>query len=160
MTDKTESQIKGRKNPGEKTPGVREKNQRKKILAMVKEVACIADQKNAGYIKILDMSSRLIITDYFIIISARNTRLTRRIEEEICGKLKKKKIYPLNVDGTAEGNWILIDYNDFVIHIFTEELRQFYDLERLWRDSKEIKWKKTARPEIQRGLERKNFETQ
>ena len=110
------------------------------ILTAVKDVAEIADQKKADYIKVLDMRSRLIITDYFIIISAKNTRLTRRIEEEICFKLKKKKLYPININGVSEGNWILIDYDDFVIHIFTEEFRQFYDLERLWKDSKEIKW--------------------
>ena len=58
------------------------------IEAIVKKVAKIADEKKADYIKILDMRSRLIITDYFVIISARNTRLTKRIKEEICINLK------------------------------------------------------------------------
>ena len=110
------------------------------ILNAVRAAAIIADEKKADYIKILDMRSRLIITDYFIIISAKNTRLTQRIEEDICFNLKKQKLYPKNITGVNEGNWILIDYDDFVIHVFTEEFRQFYDLERLWKDSKEIKW--------------------
>ena len=110
------------------------------IEAIVKKVAKIADEKKADYIKILDMRSRLIITDYFVIISARNTRLTRRIEEEICINLKSNKRYPINVSGLSEGNWILVDYDDFVIHIFTNEFKEYYSLERLWRDSKEIKW--------------------
>lgn len=110
------------------------------IKAIVKKVARIADEKKADYIKILDMRSRLTITDYFIIISARNTRLTRRIEEEICINLKKNKRYPINVSGLSEGNWILVDYDDFVIHIFTNEFKEYYSLEKLWRDSKEIKW--------------------
>lgn len=110
------------------------------IKAIVKKVARIADEKKADYIKILDMRSRLIITDYFIIISARNTRLTRRIQEEIYINLKKDKLYPTNVCGLSEGNWILADYDDFVIHIFTNELREYYKLERLWKDSREIKW--------------------
>ena len=110
------------------------------IKAIVKKVARIADEKKADYIKILDMRSRLIITDYFIIISARNTRLTRRIQEEIYINLKKDKLYPINVCGLSEGNWILADYDDFVIHIFTNELREYYKLERLWKDSREIKW--------------------
>jgi ribosome-associated protein len=110
------------------------------ILNAVRATAIIADEKKADYIKILDMRSRLIITDYFIIISAKNTRLTQRIEEDICFNLKKQKLYPKNITGVNEGNWILIDYDDFVIHVFTEEFRQFYDLERLWKDSKEIKW--------------------
>jgi len=122
----------------EKTTDIRQKS--KDIIKAVKTAARIADGKKADYIKILDMRSRLVITDYFLIISARNTRLTRRIEEEIRLNLKNSGRYPLNVSGQSEGNWILIDYDDFVIHIFTEQLREYYQLEKLWRDSKEIKW--------------------
>ena len=122
----------------EKTTSIRQKS--KDTIEAVKTAARIADEKKADYIKILDMRSRLVITDYFLIISARNTRLTRRIEEEIRLNLKNSGRYPLHVSGQSEGNWILIDYDDFVIHIFTEELREYYQLERLWRDSKEINW--------------------
>ena len=128
--------ISDRKNDKKSSPGPKTG----KILATIKTVARIADDRKADYIKILDMRSRLTITDYFIIISAKNTRLTRRIEEEICTQLKKTSKYPLNINGAGEGNWILIDYDDFVIHIFTDEYKEFYDLERLWKDSKEIKW--------------------
>ena len=110
-----------------------------KVLDAVKTAAKIADDRKAEYIKILDMRSRLIITDYFIIIGAKNTRLTRRIQEDITVELKKNGFYAIHSDGINEGNWILIDYNDFVIHIFTEETRHFYDLERLWKDAEEIK---------------------
>lgn len=120
-----------------------QKSKVKDIITAVKTVARIADEKKADYIKILDMRSRLIITDYFIIISAKNTRLTRRIEEEICIHLKNNNRYPINVSGLAEGNWILVDYDDFVVHIFTEEFMGYYKLERLWKDSKEIKWKQS-----------------
>ena len=112
----------------------------KDTIEAVKTAARIADEKKADYIKILDMRSRLVITDYFIIISAKNTRLTRRIEEEIRLNLKNNDRYPINVSGLSEGNWILIDYDDFVIHIFTEQFREYYQLEKLWRDSKEMKW--------------------
>ena len=109
-------------------------------LEVVKFVAKIADEKKASYIKVLDMRSRLIITDYFIILSAKNTRLTKRIKEEICTSLREFKKYPISKSGVAEGNWVLLDYDDFVVHIFTDEYRLYYDLERLWRDSKVIKW--------------------
>jgi ribosome-associated protein len=122
----------------EKTTRIKYKSE--DAIEAVKTAARIADEKKADYIKILDMRSRLAITDYFLIISARNTRLTRRIEEEIRLNLKNSGRYPLNVSGQSEGNWILIDYDDFVIHIFTEQLREYYQLEKLWRDSKEIKW--------------------
>ncbi len=133
MTDKIKQ---GEKIKAKKIEKARADN----ILNAVRAAAKIADDKKADYIKILDMRSRLIITDFFIIISAKNTRLTRRIEEEICFNLKKRKLYPIYNTGAGEGNWILVDYDDFVIHIFTEEFRQFYDLERLWKDSEEIKW--------------------
>ncbi len=131
MTDKTEQKEKS---------SSKENTIADSILRAVRMAAEIADDKKADYIKILDMRSRLIITDYFIIISVKNTRLTRSIGEEIRFNLKKQDLYPVNVDGVSEGNWILVDYDDFVIHIFTEEVRQFYDLERLWKDAKEIKW--------------------
>lgn len=112
----------------------------KSTLDIVKYIARVADEKKADYIKIIDVSSRLIITDYFVILSAKNTRLTRRIEEEIKNNLKKSNLYPISICGLSEGNWILMDYDDFVVHIFTDEYRSYYDLERLWRDSKVIDW--------------------
>lgn len=56
--------------------------------------------------------------------------------------LKKHGITPLSVNGVSDGNWILMDYDDFVVHIFTDEYRSYYDLERLWRDSKVVKFEK------------------
>jgi len=106
----------------------------------VKFTARIADERKADYIKILDVSSRLVITDYFIIIGAKNSKLTKRIEEEIELSLKKHGLYAISIDGANEGNWILMDYDEFVIHIFTDEYRLYYDLERLWRDSKPVRF--------------------
>jgi ribosome-associated protein len=124
----------------------------------VKFAARVADERKADYIKILDVSSRLVITDYFIIIGAKNSKLTKRIEEEIELNLKKHGLYAISIDGASEGNWILMDYDEFVIHIFTDEYRLYYDLERLWRDSKLIRFgvKKPAenndhKKEIQAG---------
>ena len=107
----------------------------------MKFIAKIADEKKASYIKILDMESRLIITDYFVIIGANNTRLTKRIGEEIISGLKELNTYLINKSGIEDGNWILLDYDSFVVHIFTDEYRSYYNLERLWKDSKVIKWK-------------------
>ncbi|MDD3520203.1 MAG: ribosome silencing factor [Actinomycetota bacterium] len=109
---------------------------------IVKYVARLADLKGADYVNILEMKSRLIITDFFIIIGAKNTRLTASLEDEIKARLKPLGISPLHTSGTTDANWILVDYDDFVIHIFTEEFRQFYDLERLWKDSKIVEWEK------------------
>ena len=111
------------------------------IADIVKYAARIADRKGADYVNILEMKNRLIITDYFVIIGAKNTRLTDAIEDEIIFRLKPYGFKPIHTAGLSEANWILIDYNDFVIHIFSEEFRQYYDLERLWKDSKTVEWK-------------------
>jgi ribosome-associated protein len=110
----------------------------------IQSVIDIAEERKADYIKILNVGPRLIITDYFVIISARNPRLARRISEEISTNLKKSGLIPLNIDGINEGNWILMDYDDFVVHIFTDQYKDYYDLERLWRDSKVVKIKENS----------------
>ncbi len=117
------------------------KTKNNNIIESVKLAAKIADEKKAEYIKVLDMRSRLVITDYFLVISVNNPRLSKRIHEDIEKKLKEKNTYPINVTGSSEGNWILADYDDFVIHILTNDFRDYYDFERLWRDSKTIEWK-------------------
>jgi len=117
----------------------------KESIDVVKYVARIADEKKADYVKILNVGPRLAITDYFIIIGAKNTRLTKSIEEEIEARLKKFGIFAISIDGVSEGNWILMDYDDFVVHLFTDEYRLYYDLERLWRDSKVIRVRTTGK---------------
>jgi len=111
------------------------------IPDIVKYAARIADRKGADYLNILEMKNRLVITDYFVIIGAKNIKLTVAIEDEIIFRLKQFGFMPLHTAGLSEGNWILIDFIDFVIHVFSEEYRQYYDLERLWKDSKIIEWK-------------------
>ena len=122
-----------------KKPGFKNSSEAAKFAAR------IADEKKAQYIKILDVGPRLVITDYFVIIGAANTRLASRIAEDIEVGMKKNGLYPIHTEGKNEGNWILLDYDDFVIHIFTEEYRLYYDLERLWRDSKIIRIKAGSR---------------
>jgi len=125
----------------------------------VKFAARVADERKADYIKILDVGFRLVITDYFIIIGAKNSRLTKRIEEEIELNLKKHGLYAISIEGASEGNWILMDYDEFVIHIFTEEYRLYYDLERLWRDSKPVRFG-VKKPAKDNDLEKKTQEGQ
>lgn len=111
------------------------------IEDIVRYAARIADLKGADYVNILDMKNRLIITDYFVIIGAKNIKLTAAIEDELAFRLKQFGFKSLHTAGLSEGNWILMDFYDFVIHIFSEEYRQYYDLERLWKDSKVLEWK-------------------
>ncbi len=73
-------------------------------------------------------------TDYFVVCTGRNLRQTKAIWEEVHAQLKKQKLLPASVDGVREGAWIVADYLDVVLHVFTPELRRFYDLDDLWGD--------------------------
>jgi ribosome-associated protein len=97
-----------------------------------------ADQKKAQEILVLRLSAITEFTDYFIICSGASTRQTQAIADAVIEDLKKSQTRPLHTEGYNNAEWILIDYGAFVIHIFTEESRKFYDLERLWRDAERV----------------------
>ena len=100
------------------------------------------DDKKGGNTRILDISAITTISDYFIITSGNNYNQVRAIadnvEEEL---LKKHGMRPERVEGYNNGEWILLDYIDYVIHVFEREQRLFYDIERIWSDGKEIEVK-------------------
>ena len=88
---------------------------------------------------ILDMRPVCTFTDYFVICTGRNARQTAAIWDEVHGKLKQdERLIPRTVDGTQEGSWILADYLDVVLHVFTPEARTYYRLEELWNDVPEV----------------------
>ncbi len=94
-----------------------------------------ADLK-AEDIRILDMRELISYTDYLLICTGRSTRQTRRIAEEIGLRLKREDGgLPGHVEGEAGAEWILLDYLDFVVHVFTPEAREFYRLDVLWKDA-------------------------
>jgi ribosome-associated protein len=101
---------------------------------MVHEVARLAAAKKAGEIVVLGMADAVSYTDYFVICSGDNPRQTRAIAEAITDGLRTRKIRPTRIEGVREGEWILIDLIDIVIHIFTPASRDFYRLESLWND--------------------------
>jgi ribosome-associated protein len=100
-----------------------------------------AASKKAEDTVIMDVGSVLAITDSFLITSAPNDRLVRAIAEEIERQLKEAGgPAPLRVEGLRQGEWVLLDFGDFVVHVFLEETRRFYDLERLWADAPRVAW--------------------
>jgi ribosome-associated protein len=76
--------------------------------------------------------------DYFMICSGTNIRQIQAIADEIESNLKEAGEYPASVEGYQNAEWVLVDYGDFVIHIFSEKARTYYDLDRLWRDAKRL----------------------
>jgi ribosome-associated protein len=103
-------------------------------LALVERIAQIADDKLARDIVILDMADVVGYTDYFLIATGNTGRQTSAIAQEIAFQLKEEsRLMPLRGDGKrSTGDWILLDYVDVVVHLFTPEARDFYRLEQLW----------------------------
>ncbi len=97
-----------------------------------------AESKQAKDIKVLDLREITSFADFFLIASGANARQIQAVADEIEIQLKQLGEYPLSVEGYQNAEWVLLDYGDYLIHIFTEKARQYYDLERLWRDSKTV----------------------
>lgn len=108
------------------------------IFEQVRAAARAADEKKAQAMLVLRLSAITEFTDYFIICSGNSTRQTQAIADAVTDELKKLKTRPMHTEGYNNGEWILIDYGAFVVHIFTEQSRRFYDLERLWRDAERV----------------------
>jgi ribosome-associated protein len=108
------------------------------IFEQVKVAARAADEKKAQGVVVLRLSAITEFTDYFVICAGNSTRQTQAIADAVIEELKRFKTRPLHMEGYNNAEWILIDYGAFVVHIFTEESRSFYDLERLWRDAEKV----------------------
>ena len=104
----------------------------------VKIAAKAADDKKANDITVLDISKISSFADYFLICTGDSSRQMQAIADEIEKKLGTLKIRPSHVEGYRNSEWILMDFMDLVVHIFSKDARTFYDLERLWRDGKKL----------------------
>ena len=97
-----------------------------------------AAEKKALEPVVLDLREIASFTDYFVIVSGANERQVQAISDEVYETLKKAGHAALRVEGYKTAEWILLDYGDFVVHVFEQKARKFYDLERLWRESKRV----------------------
>ena len=104
-------------------------------LEQARRIAALAQEKLAEDVVILDMRPECSFTDYFVIATGRNPRQTVSIWDEVHARLKHdERMLPQGVDGVREGAWIVADYLDVVLHVFTPDAREFYRLEELWND--------------------------
>jgi len=94
--------------------------------------------RKAAHVVALDVRELTSIADVFIICSGRSNRQVVAIAEHIERQMRRHKIKPLSVEGTAEGHWVLMDYDHVIVHVFFESVRSFYDLEGLWSDARRI----------------------
>jgi ribosome-associated protein len=104
-------------------------------LEQARRIAALCQEKLATDVTILDMRGVADFTDFFVIATGRNPRQTKAIYDEVAGQLKKEhKLLPRSTAGVSEASWIVADYLDVVLHLFTPDTRGFYRLEDLWSD--------------------------
>ena len=96
--------------------------------------------KQASDIVILDVRELIVITDYFVIASGETDRQVKTILEEVERAVRDLGEKPVRREGDADSRWVLLDYIDVVVHVFAQEEREYYDLERLWRDAPRLGW--------------------
>ena len=105
---------------------------------LMKNIVATLDNKKATDIKSLEITELTAVADYFVIANGTNSSQVEAMVDEVTDALAKNKIHAERIEGIRSSGWILMDYNDVVIHIFSREDRLFYDLERIWRDGKAI----------------------
>jgi ribosome-associated protein len=98
-----------------------------------------AESKKATDIKVLDLSGITSFADYFVICTGANQRQIQAVSDEVCLQLKEQaQELPLSLEGYNQAEWVLADYGDLLVHIFSPKAREYYDLERLWRSAKTV----------------------
>ncbi|HLA39790.1 MAG TPA: ribosome silencing factor [Candidatus Glassbacteria bacterium] len=107
-------------------------------LTSVREAVEAARDKKAQQIIVLELKEIADFTDYFLICNGTSSRQVQSISDEIDRRLRLAGLHPAHVEGYNHAEWVLLDYLDFVVHIFSEQARGFYDLERLWRTARRV----------------------
>ena len=110
------------------------------------EIARIADDKKADEVLVLHVGEVLGITEYFVLSGASNPRLVGAIADEVTSQMRDRYgRSPIRTEGIREQMWVLVDYGDVVVHVFAEETRRFYEIERLYKDVPKIEWQEPSR---------------
>jgi ribosome-associated protein len=103
-----------------------------------------AASKQGRDVLVLDVRELIVITDYFVIASGSSDRQVRAVAEEIERAVKAQGLRPVRREGQREGRWVLLDFVDFVAHVFQDQDREYYGLERLWADAPPVEWEERA----------------
>ena len=107
-------------------------------------LAC--ENKKAEDVTVLQMDKNASFTDYFVIASGSNPRQIQAISDEVEERLAQAGLRPTHTEGYQQAEWVLLDYVDFVVHVFSPSARKFYDLERLWKSAKRVTASELASP--------------
>ncbi|MBA3286619.1 MAG: ribosome silencing factor [Acidimicrobiia bacterium] len=118
----------------------------REALALATVVARAADAKQARNIVVIDVGDVLAITDLFVVMEAPNRRLVKTLVDEIEAAVHAATDRsPRRTEGAREQQWVLLDYGEVVVHVFLDEVRRFYEIERLYRDAPTVEWVDPAR---------------
>jgi ribosome-associated protein len=124
------------RDPGVALPDSRE-------MAVLAARTAASKQGHAAVI--LDVRELITITDYFVIVSGASDRQVKTLADEVVRALKEAGVRPVRREGEVAARWVLLDFVDFVVHVFNQEEREFYRLENLWRDAPVVDWEQDAR---------------
>src|SRR6266550_5883283 len=109
------------------------------LRRQVNEAIGACQEKKAEEISVLELEKNSgAFTDYFVVCSGTNPRQIQAISDEVEERLEKAGLRPTHVEGYKQAEWVLLDYVDFVVHVFSEKARRYYDLERLWKSAKRL----------------------
>ncbi len=106
-------------------------------LELAKEIVKVLDKKKGMDIKLIEISEHSIVADYFVIVTGTSNTHVKALADEVEYEISQKGTEPHHIEGRATG-WILLDYSSVLVHVFTGESREYYNLERLWQDAKTI----------------------
>ena len=107
-------------------------------IGLVRAIYTVLDEKQAERIKILKVEKHTSLCNYFIICEGRATTHVRALADEVEAVLANAGVHPLHKEGVNEGNWAALDYASVIVHVFDRPSREFYALEKLWRDAKTV----------------------
>jgi ribosome-associated protein len=104
-----------------------------------------AAEKQGRDIRVLQVRHLIAITDYFVIVSGATDRQVKAIGDEVEEELRKAGVKPIRREGERDLRWLLLDYADIIVHVFHEEDRAYYELERLWKDAPDVQWEQASK---------------
>ena len=114
-------------------------------LDLARVIAGIADAEHGSNVLVLEVGDVLGVTEYFVIVSASNRRLVHTLVDEVEVQTREQTgRAPLRSEGVRENQWVLVDYGDVVVHVFLAEVREFYEIERLYTDVPKVDWSDAA----------------
>jgi ribosome-associated protein len=128
------------------TAVVSREHRAKRLTGEIAKAVRAALDKKAIDVVVLDLRHTSAFTDYFLVCSGQNQRQVHAIADAIEESLKASKVRPSHIEGYDRGDWILMDYFSFIVHIFSPQNREFYSLERLWGDAEKIEISGESRP--------------